>query len=191
MFLEYAKLNCSSKGKVAQRDSISKVLSVTNVHLAAAKREADQIVGNYEYAINELDNKIYVIKSEYEQQFNKLSRKHEAKYGHMMTSKYEQDISNLETWKTNRLKPLEERITILSRQMEEDGALKILQKKIDSLEGLSKNQHERLRGYEKEVIDIRKQIQVISSEMDEKLKQSSDKAKFMQQRKNVELNPCK
>ncbi len=120
MFLEYAKLNCSIKGKVARRDSISQILSVTNARLASAKSEANQTTSSYEYKINELENKIYQIKSEYEQQYIKLSLKHEARHGHMMTPKYEQDISNLEGWKTNRLKPFEERITILNSQMEED-----------------------------------------------------------------------
>lgn len=104
LLLEYARLNCSIKGKSAQRDSMSQVIPVTKAHLSAAKAEANQKANSYEYEINSLDNKIYQVKSEYEQQYSTLSRKHEARHGHMMTPKYEQDINNLEKWKTNKLK---------------------------------------------------------------------------------------
>lgn len=191
LFLEYARLSCFIKSKLAQRDSISQILSVTNAHLTSAKTEANRKADNYVYEINSLDNKIYQVKSEYEQKYNELSQKHEARHGHMMTPEYEQDINNLENWKVNKLKPLEERVTMLNRQMEEDSDLKNLKKKIISLEELSRNQHELLRSCEKEVNDTRKQIQAIDVEMDKELKQKSDKAKFMEQRKKVELNPCK
>lgn len=95
LLLEYASVNCSIKGKSAERDSVSQILSVTGAHPAAVKSEASQKVGGYAYEINDLANKIYQVESEYEQKYNELSQKHEAKHGHMMTPQYEQNIKKL------------------------------------------------------------------------------------------------
>lgn len=135
------------------------ILSVIDGDLISKKNELNELSERYYLKINELDKRIIEIETHYIQRFNQVSEKHEAKHGHMITPKYEQDINNLEKWKANKLKPLEERITILNRQMEEDSDLKNLKKKIDSLEELSRNQLERLREYEKEVNDTRIQLQ--------------------------------
>ena len=103
LFLDYACINCSYKKAMVQRDSLKAVQLLANSNFNQKSNELNALTERVEWQIVEIENQIFEIKMQYEQRFNEISKKHEARHGHMITNEYKEQINSLENWKVGRI----------------------------------------------------------------------------------------
>lgn len=177
---------------MVQRDSLKAVLLLANNNFNQKNNELNELTERLDWQIIELGNKIAEIKMQYEQRFNEISKKHEARHGHMITKEYEEQINSLESWKIGRITPLENNIAALEKEKVGNLHLVTLTKSTDSLKQIVKENNKAFVQAEKQVTDLEKQMQQIETELDLQLKNLSegDKVRFIEQRQKLKQEPC-
>jgi thiamine kinase-like enzyme len=95
---------------------------------------------------------------QYEQRFNEISKKHEARHGQVITKEYEEQINSLESWKVGRIAPLKNSIAALEKERSENPDLLTLKKSIDSLKQIVKDNNQAFVRSEKQANDLEKKF---------------------------------
>lgn len=177
---------------MVQRDSLKVVLLLANSSFNQKNNELNELTERLDWQIVELEHKIAEIKMQYEQRFNEISKKHEARHGHMITKEYEEQINSLESWKVGRVTPLENSIAALEKERSGNPDLLTLKKSIDSLKQIVKDNNQAFVRSEKQANDLEKQIQQIEAELDLQLTDLSggEKVQFTEQRQKLREEPC-
>jgi len=192
LFLDYARINCNYKKAIIQRDSLKAVLLLVNSNFNQKNNELNELTERSDWQIVEHENEIAEIKMQYEQRFNEISKKHEARHGHMITKEYEEQTNSLESWKVGRVMPLENSIAALEKERSGNPDLLTLKKSIDSLKQIVKDNNQAFVRSEKQANDLEKQIQQIEAELDLQLTDLSggEKVQFTEQRQKLREEPC-
>jgi exonuclease VII small subunit len=177
---------------MVQRDSLKAVQLLANSNFNQKSNELNALTERLEWQIVELENKIFEIKMQYEQRFNEISKKHEARHGHMITNEYKEQINSLENWKVGRIAAIENNLAVLENEKVGNPDLLTLKKSTDSLKQIVKENNQAFEQTNKQVNDLEKQMQQIETELDLQLKDLSegDKVRFIEQRQKLKQDPC-
>jgi len=191
---DYAKAACGLQRLQWQKDSISNSeINSLGLRLSELKNEYDNLSLMYNQKINNLNKKKYEAGMHADVESARISKEHEARYGHNITPEYEKKLNAVENNKGRQLKGYERQIEELTRQEESDIAL---QQKTTGIEQL-KNKITSVKKdiqlqFDHKINEYKEQLKEVTQQSDEMIKDLSDtkKKKFMEQKEKIDTNPC-
>ena len=166
---QYLTIHCAYTGKVTQRDSVvKKEIKPLEKRLHQLKEEQYALSDNYDSKIAALQDKITATQNEYEKQYAIISTKHEAAFGHKITSEYERQIALIEAPKQKAEAVYNLQISELSAAKEADGSIhqkEVVIKQVEQqLQQAKESVHQH---YELQIKEEQQQLAIINKELDE------------------------
>ncbi len=192
---QYATIHCAYTEKVAQRDSVvKKEVKPLEIRLHQFKEEQYELSDNYDSKIAALQDKLTATQNEYEKQYAIISSKHEAAFGHKITSEYERQIALIEAPKQKAEAVYNLQIHELTAAKEADEAIHKKAAAIKQVERQLQGAKESIQQrYESQIKEEQQQLSHINKELDELFNNLSanEKKSLAASRAKLKTTPCK
>jgi septal ring factor EnvC (AmiA/AmiB activator) len=190
----YAEVKCQWVMLSTRRDSMVNLqLKPLEEDLRRLKNEKFGLSAYYDDRVTELSDLEYLAGNKNTEEYNRISRKHEEKYGHLITPDYQKAIDRLEREKAMQFSKYDSLIRKVNAEKENDLRLQELNSQIKSTNERVKNTSAKIRvDYGGRIDELEKSLRELKTDLKSSLDKMDGKQRdnYSQQLIKIEAQPC-